>query len=217
MTVLWVILLVLLSFFALVFLLLLPKFSIRIIYDGSLSVYAGYSFIPIKLHPKKKKGKSKKSASGYKFKNKNAKKSPKKDMAKDNADAAYEKHKASHNQSKSSVLDTITFIFEIIKKTGEMFGKHGEITIKKLLISVGKEDACDTAVQFGLMCSVMSTGLALCSLFGRAGISHENVKVTPDFITGKSSASADVKIAVRGIFIVVTAFKILVNKFLKNS
>ena len=71
MTVLWVILLVLLSFFALIFLLLLPKLSIRIIYTDSLSVYAGYSFIPIKLHPKKEKKKSKKAASSHKFKNKN--------------------------------------------------------------------------------------------------------------------------------------------------
>lgn len=217
MTVLLYILLILLSVFALIFLILLPKISVRIIYVGETVVYAGYSFLKFKVYPmkekKEKKPKKTKKTKKSAVKNKD---SATQEPAPENVTKTMSPDESKKTGKKNSLSDTVTFIFDIIKKVGEMFGRHGRIDIKKLIITVSKEEACDTAVQFGLMCSALSTGLALCSLFGKSHIS-DDVRVVPDFITGKGNVEADIKISVRGIFIISTALKILINKILKNG
>lgn len=220
MTVLLYILLILLSVFALIFLILLPKISVRIIYVGETVVYAGYSFLKFKVYPmKEKKEKKPKKPKKPKKTKKSAvknKDSATQESAPENDTKTVSPDESKKTGKKNSLSDTVTFIFDIIKKVGELFGRHGRIDIKKLIITVSKEEACDTAVQFGLMCSALSTGLALCSLFGKSHIS-DDVRVVPDFITGKGNIEADIKISVRGIFIISTAFKILINKILKNG
>lgn len=213
MTVISIILLILLSLIGLLFLLLLPKLSVRIIYDSALKIYAGYSFIPLKLYPakeKKKKWKSKKAAAKAKKKQTASQSS----VTSSTADKTKNSTASSLPKppKKASVKETMDFIIDVIKKVGQLFGKHCEIRINKLNVTVSKEEACDTAVHFGLTCSAVSGLLALCSLFGKEKINHKEIQVVPDFITGKSSLSCDIKLSVRGIFIVTTALKILIKK-----
>ena len=211
MTVISIILLILLSLICLLFLVLLPKLSVRIIYDTTLKIYAGYSFISIKLYPSKEK--KKKQSKKQSLKKSNNKKTP----TQSSGTPSTGKTKSSVSSlsqpgEKASVSETVSFIVDIIKKVGSLFGRHGEIHINKLHVTVSKEEACDTAVHFGLTCSAVSGLLALCSLFGKEKINHKEIQVVPDFITGKSNLSCDIKLYVRGIFVVTTALKILINK-----
>ena len=222
MTVLTIILIVLSVFFALLLLLILPRLSVRVIYEDELSVYAGFSFFKIKLYPPKEKkyNKKKKAKKKNVLKKQTASQDGNIVQQEKKADSQKEELLQSHKDKKSkkeSLNETVSFIFDIVKRVGRLFGKHGQISINRLIVNVSGEDACDTAVRFGLMCSGVSAGLALCSAFGKSRISHENVRVNPDFVSEKGSVLADLKISVRGIFIVSTAIKILVNKFLKDN
>ncbi len=224
MTVLTIIFVVLSVFFALLLLLVLPKLSVRVIYEDTLSVYAGFSFFSIKLYPPKEKKQKKQKKKKAKKKTKLEKQAASYDdnsvQQEKKADSQKEALLQGHRDKKSkkeSLSETVSFIFDIVKRVGRLFGKHGQISINRLIVNVSGEDACDTAVRFGLMCSGVSAGLALCSAFGKSRISHENVRVNPDFVSEKGSVVADLKISVRGIFVVTTAIKILVNKFLKDN
>ncbi|MBP3580103.1 MAG: hypothetical protein J6K12_02525 [Clostridia bacterium] len=221
MTVLTIILIVLSVFFALLLLLVLPKLSVRVICEDTLSVYAGFSFFSIKLYPpKEKKHKKKKEKKKTVLKKQAASQDGNSVQQEKNADSRKEALLQGHKEKKGkreSLSETVSFIFDIVKQVGRLFGKHGQININKLIVNVSGEDACDTAVRFGLMCSGVSAGLALCSTFGKSRIYHENVRVNPDFVSEKGSVLADLKISVRGIFVVSTAIKILVKKFLKDN
>lgn len=223
MTVLAIILCVLLGLLALVFALLCLKLSVRIVYKNNLTVYGGISFVRIKLFPRKEK----------KIKNKHKKNTNKTEKQPDDTPshaAPSEKDVQSSRESKTekdsekpqdgkkkSITETVTFIFDIVKQLGTAFGRHGSINVNAFIVTVSKEDACDTAVSFGLMCSAMSAGLALCSLFGKSSINHDKVMTIPDFVSGKSSLEADIKIGIRGIFLLIAATKVLMNKYVKNN
>ncbi len=217
MTVLAIILCVLLGLLALVFALLSLKLSIRIVYKDTLTVYGGISFVRIKLFPRKeKKIKHKKNANKTEKQPENtpAKAAPSKKDAQSTQDG---KSENPQEGKKKGVSETVTFIFDIIKQLGTAFGTHGSINVNSFIVTVSKDDACDTAVSFGLMCSAMSAGLALCSLFGKSHINHDRVMTIPDFISGKSSLETDIKIGIRGIFILIAAIKILIGKYMKNN
>ena len=225
MTVLGIILVVLIGLCALVFALLLLTVSVRIVYDEKLVLYGCISFFRIKLYPKKeKKKKDKKTKKEPIRKSEDVIKASGKSYNTASQPATEQKNtkestaeKKENIPEKKSVSETASFIFDIIKRAAETLGRHGRIHIRKLVVNVSKPDAADTAVQFGVVCAAHSTALAACSLFGKAKIDEENVRVTPDFITGKSSLSADVQIGVRAIFLVSAAVRILVNKALKNT
>ncbi len=224
MTVVGIILAVLAGLCALVFALLFLTVSVRIVYDEKLVLYGGISFVKIKLYPKKENKKKEKKQKHKKKTVVNKAEAEKYDVnqkqadgEKDGAEGQKNEEKAEEKSKKKSVSETAAFIFDIIKLAGETFGKHGKIHIRRLAVNVSKPDAADTAVQFGIVCAAHSTALAACSLFGKAKIDKENVRVIPDFITGKSSLSADVQIGARAIYLVSAAVKIFVNKALKNT
>lgn len=218
-TVLAIILLILLSLLALALILLCLKLSVRIVYDGGPCVYAGISFIRIKLYPRKEKKKKTKRVKARKKSSDTEVPEKKNEALQSEKNQKKSTFPPEHQnaEKKKTISETVEFIFDIIKKIGEAFGKHGKIYINRLLINVSRPEAADTAVQFGLVCSALSTGLALCGLFGKSVVKDDFVRATPDFITGKSSISADIKIAIRGIYLVIAAMKILVNKYMKNN
>lgn len=222
MTILGVILLVIVGLCALALALLCVTVSLRVVYRDALVLYAVAGMVKIKLYPRKEKEKKEKKKKKEKTETKrqnsslqNGEKTKEiSDSEKNNNAATQDKDR---KNKKKSVLETASLIFDIIKQAAETFGKHGKIHVRRLLITVSRSDAADTAVQFGLACAAQSAALASCSLFGKAKIDEENVAVTPDFITGKSSLEADVQIGVRAIHLACAAIKIFMKKAVNNN
>lgn len=208
---------VLLSLSLIILFMLFSPLSVRIVSKDSLSVYAGLSFIRIKLHPKKQKKQSrKKKPSAVKDqtakqseKEKKAEKSDRKEpYGKHLSESAFSKGKS----EKSSVSDTLDFINEILANAAELIGKKASITLRSLVVTVSRPEAADTAVQFGICCGIVSSILALTDIFYKAKISSENVRVVPDFVTGKSSVMADITISASVLSILICILKAYLYK-----
>lgn len=192
MTVLYIILaaiLVLLLIFALVF--ASPLF-VRVVYKEQLLVYAGISFVKIKVFPKKEKEQKRKKTAVKTTK----KQTPHLETNEKKSANASTAHKGGQAQKSKSVKETLSLILDIVKEVFSVMGKRAEIRIEALNVSVSKPDAADTAVQFGLCQGIVSTLLALSSEFSKAHINDKNISVVPDFISGKSSLMADITLKV---------------------
>ena len=182
----------------LLFVLLSPV-SVRVRYRDTVSVHAGISFVRIKVFPRKEK-----KTPSVKRKKKQALQQEKKSTKKSSAHV-YEKQK--DGGEKSSAADTLTLVFDIVKAVFEMLGKHSKIRIDALKVTVAKDDAADTAVQFGVCSGIVSNILAFTSNFGTAVIKDENVRVEPDFVSGKSRFEADITLSVRALFLLSSLIK----------
>lgn len=193
-TVLYVILAVVAIAAVLLVFVLASPLSVRIKYVDSLEVFAGLSFVKIKVFPKKeKKQKTKKE----KKKKKSATVSEKGDKAAQaRKSTTQDAEKKSSAKEKSSVKETLMLVYEIVKSVFETFGKRAEIDIDLLKVIISKPDAADTAVMFGLCGGIVSNILAFTSNFRKARIKDESVLVEPDFLTGKSSLGVDITLRI---------------------
>ena len=171
---------------------LFSPLSVRISYTDTLQVYASLSFIKIRLIPKKEKTK----AAACRKKKKSTAKKTKKTVSSDSSKMTNsEIVKETQKQSKKPLRETLGVILDIVKSFVEMLGKKATIRIDYLKVVVSKPDAADTAVQFGICNGIVISLLALTSGFGKSVIKDENISVSPDFISGKSSIETDITLS----------------------
>ena len=214
---------VLFALLMLVLLLLMCRVTLRISYDKDVYIYAYLGFVKIKLHPKKEKcnkqsrlrKKDKKLTSKNLSCDDTEQKSAVQEQRK-KSDKTQNKQSAQEKKS-SDVADTVNFITDCIKKVLQFFGKRARIEVDRLELVVSKQEAADTAVQFGLACGAVSTVVALCSEFGSYRVNHKKVRVIPDFVTGKSSIAVDISISARIVWILECAVKIFYNKLISSE
>lgn len=210
MIILYIILAILAVLTLLLLFVLLSRLGIRIKYSDGVVAYASLSFIKIKLYPKdekrkKKEEKSKKKAEKVKKeKNSGEKKQDRQENRKEND--------IPDENEKSSLKESLSLVFDIIKSFCDMVGKRGKIRIDVLRVVISRPDAADTAVMFGVCGGIVSSILAFTSNFGKAVIKDENVCITPDFVSGKSSIEIDITLSARVIFILSS----LVSGYMKN-
>ena len=201
------VILAILSVILLLFLFVLfSPLSVRVKYDDGVEVVAGISFIKIRLVPgKEKKQKQKKTKTAKKAKQGEIKPEPSKDKKEEDTSVPEKK--------KSSLKDTLTLVFDIVKSVLEMMGKKAKIKVDGLNVVVSKPDAADTAIQFGICNGLVSTFLAFTSNFGKSQIKSENISVVPDFVTGKSKIDVDITLSVRTVSILLS----LLKGYMKNQ
>ena len=195
-TVLIVILVALAVIAALVSLVLVSPLSVRIVYGETLAVFAGLSFIKFKVFPKEKKQNKASREKNKKVKVKKTQKNASQEMQ-GQKKSATDSVKNAHKSEKKDIGETLKLVFEIIKSVFDVMGKRATIRIDELRVIVSKEEAADTAVQFGLCAGIVSSILAFTSNFGKAVINDERVSVEPDFISGKGSLSTDITLSVQ--------------------
>lgn len=201
-----VLLSVLAAILVLLTLVLFSPLWVRVRYEEALSVVAGLAFIRFKVYPVSEKKKKEKSG--------------KTDMRENTGKVPFEHSKEKTKQTeentapqkKSSALDTLTLVLDILKSVTRMLGKSAKVDIKKLVCVVSKPDAADTAIQFGLCSGVISTILALCSNFGKCKIDNRNVGASMDFLSGKSRVEADITLSAKTIAILAS----LIKGYMKN-
>ena len=192
MTVIYIILAVILAILLVLAIALVSPLFVRILYRETLEVYAGLSFVKIRIFPKKEKKQRRKS--------KSVKSAARKADEGDETKAGEKSGKSSGGRTnspkeKKSVKDTLLLITDLIKSFLDVMGKRATFKVDVLKAVVSRPDAADTAVQFALCQGAVSTLLALSSEFSKSKINSENVIVTPDFITGKSSLEADISLS----------------------
>ncbi len=193
-TVLYIILAVVATVALLLVFALVSPLSVQIRYVNSLEVFARYSFIKIRIYPKREKKKTGKPKKEKKKKHHTP--SEKKPEASENCDKAEDGGKKASEKPKSPVKEILVLVYEVVKSTFETFGNRAEIDIDLLKVVVSKPDAADTAVMFGICGGIVSNILAFTSNFRRANISDENIHIEPDFLTGKSRLAVDITVRI---------------------
>ena len=95
---------------------------------------------------------------------------------------------------------------------------HTTVDLLDLDLSVGGEDAAQTAVNYGKACGAVSTALG--ALSAAAKCRRRSVRVAPDFQTGKSSVRFRVRVKIRLFFLIsfaLSAFIGFVRIYLKSK
>ena len=218
MTVVNIVVAVVLSLAVLLGVIWFAPLWIRVVYQNELRVYAGMGPVYKKLVPsnpkKEEKTDNKKKKKIKKFSDKTE------DVCKQTQSPdSSEKTDTSENNKKMSVGEVLGTVKEILEQVLDLFHKKAKIRIDALNVVVSREEAADTAIQFGLCSGIVSAILALASAFGKSIIKDENVSIVPDFITGKSRIETDVTMSVRTCHVIVLAIKLLIknyNKFNKT-
>lgn len=205
MTVIYIILAIILAILLVLAIVLMSPLFVRIVYGDTLEVYAGISFVKIRIFPKKEKKKKKV---------KSVKTSARQEAVGNDTDTSKKAEKTSESvtktqKDKNSVKDTLLLIVDLVKSVMDVMGKRATFTVDTLKVVVSKPDAADTAVQFALTQGAVSTLLALSSEFSKSKINSENVMVAPDFIAGKSSLEADISLSIPAgslLFSIITGY-----------
>lgn len=177
---------IVLGILALLFLCLLLPVSLRVSYRGELWVRARILGVPVTLFPRREKpGKA-----GAK----RAAKPPSKRRQK----REKEREKLidlSRMLKEDGVGGTLRFFGELAKLLWRAARRVlRAVTVRKLWLRmrIGGEDAADTALQYGRACAALFPGIEMIGTLVR--VRRRDVKVTPLFPEGESSAQFEIRL-----------------------
>ncbi len=216
-TVLKIVLIILVTVCVLLATVFMLPAKITVRYSESAEVYAGLGFLKFRLYPGKKKQKDGNAESAKeeikKDENQAGRKNGDSGQSPDKKDGSDKKStKQESENKKGSVSDMLNFVLDAVKSILNLLGNKAKITVNRLTVVVAKENAADTAIQFGICCGIVSSALAFCSNFKKCKINDDNVGVYPDFVSGKGSVEADISLQASLFSIAVCAVKILLKK-----
>ena len=160
-----------------IFLLLMIPVSFRFRYDGEPELILQYLFVRIKLVPPKEKSEKQKNES----KKSEKPKEKKPEKKENNLKKLYKK------RGLDGLFEILSDVISIIKDTSTKLIKH--IVIKKLkidLLIVG-EDAGDTAMKYGYICSNMK-------------LKKKQIDIEPGFTEKETKIFAETKVSIRPWF-----------------
>ena len=176
---------ILLGLLSLVILLLLLVLFVpvwaRITYDGELRVKIRVLGIPITLLPSEDEPAQPKTAA----KAKETKPSKAKQL----------RDEVSRSFKEDGVAATISYLTELAKLAGQSVGRAlHSITVDKLTLEllIADGDADITAIRYGQVCSVLYP--AFTAIAGAIKVRKRDLRIEPNFLMEKSTASADVRL-----------------------
>lgn len=109
-----------------------------------------------------------------------------------NAEASSEgAKKPKKKKSVAEILDLVYMLLDALKSLGRSFGKRFEIEAVKLRITVGSEDAAQTAMLYGILVQAVAYGLELLSTLTNLRIRKKHrgdILVDADFTSEKIDA-----------------------------
>lgn len=189
----------------LLLLFLLTLFNVWVLanYDNELKLSVRIAFVEFQLVPpkpkKKKKKKKKPKDSTKKKKKKKPEEKPKKEKSFNIMDYVKEK-------GVSGILNIVKRVSKLA--AGALKDLFSKITVKKLslFIRIAGEDAADSAVKYGQLCSVLYPSLKVIAEV--VTVEDYDIDVEPDFSDEpKTVAKGEVVARIRIISILIVVFK----------
>lgn len=171
-----------------IFLLLMIPVSFRFRYDGEPELILQYLFVRIKLVPPKEKSEKQKNESEKSEKPKEKKPEKKEN----NLKKLYKK------RGLDGLFEILSDAISIIKDTSSKLIKH--IVIKKLkidLLIVG-EDAGDTAMKYGYICSALYPAVSF--IDSNMKLKKKLIDIEPGFTEKETKIFAETKVSIRPWF-----------------
>jgi len=169
--------------------------------DGS-EAYVRYAFVKIKLNSKKEDEESEEAEKEEKArKKKKEKKTPDKEKS-DKPNVFKEKFE---KDGLKEFLQTVKYAVKRAVEVPMFLKRHTVISRLIVNVSVSDEDAATAAVNYGRACPIVYSAYAF--LTDTFKCKKTSVNVYPDFKKQESEVEMEIKIRVKLIFLVITAFK----------
>ena len=190
--------------------------------DDALTLSFRYTFLKIRLVPKKngkirlgdytyekvrkreekKKRKQKKKTDGTKKAKKQKKPAKKKDTA------VTEPEEGEKKQSVAAMLiDMREMIFDLLKRAPRKL----RLEIKRLHLTVGAADAASTAITYGIVTQSVGAALTLAEEHADVRIKKNSILLAYDFLSGKISADVNIRLSIRVGSILNLALRFIYN------
>lgn len=171
-----------------IFILLLCPLSFHIVYDEEFSLKIRYLFLTFKILPSKKETKEEEKKKSQKEKT----------QKKDNSVLDFAKKKGV-----TGIFEMLKTIVKIIKSSVLSIGKHLVISKMDINILVVGEDAADTAMKYGYICSVLYPLISMIDC-NTAKCNH-NENIVAGFNDTKMKILCEVKARIKPVFLIKTA------------
>ena len=170
----------------LLLILLLPV-SARVAYHGELRIQVRVLAIPFTVYPRKEKGKPKSRKAGRKRPVPKKTKKPKKKDGLPSVAAMLKE------DGVGATARYLTEMAALVKTAAVRVLRAITVRELKLRLTVGGEDAAQTAIRHGALCGAVFPALA--ALEGSMRVRRREVQVTPDFVYGESRADLDLRVS----------------------
>ena len=141
---------IILGIIAVIFVLLIYPLSVSLVYDGELELKIRYLFLCFKILPKKEKKQKKQKKSKPKKTEKTEKSDNKSEDKSKNPTKDFIKQKGI-----SGLIELLKKIVDIILKATKSITSHLVISKLDINVLVVGDDAADTAMKFGYLCSAV--------------------------------------------------------------
>ncbi len=132
---------------------------------------------------KKEKEKSEKAPKKSKPKKKRAEKKP----------ADESEKKENKNALIPMIPELIKLVFDVLKRAPRKL----RLEINRLRLSVGAENAADTAIRYGAVTQAVGAALTLAEEHADVRVGKDAVMTVPNFLSGKTDADISVRLSVR--------------------
>lgn len=209
---------ILLSIFALIFLLLWQNVHVIVSYKGEFKLIAGLGLIRLdimKLLNKPKKPKEEKPEKEKKKKDEGEKKEDK--------DKEKEKKEKPPNvfqevwrlRGVDGAIDLLSEFATLINDFGDGLVKH--FVIRKIFVrySVHGKDAADTAIKFGVICPLIFSPLGVIS--SKAKVKKHDIIITPDYLGNQEQQEVELHISYKILSILAVGVKAVIDFLKINS
>ncbi len=201
-----IVLYILLGILALLLILLLIPVQVGVGYQNDLTAWVRYGLIKIRLYPVKEKPKTKKPSGAKKQTTKKAEPKKKKSSTSDKLSEIAENMK---RDSLSETLEEVQQLMQLIQRTTKKLLRA--LTIDRLYLSliVAAGEADTTAIRYGQACAVIAPAATM--LHETMRVKKQYIEVTPGFGMDKSRVTADIRVHVVPLRIVIIALAALMG------
>lgn len=194
-------LLIILGIIAFILILLMIPVRIKLDYGEKTTLRLGYFFLSFRIYPAKEKNPGKKKKTPEKKKEEEKKKPQKKKPGK--LKQLLDKHGAD---------GLIEILKEAAKIVTELLGglaRHLYFTRFNVRICVVGEDAADTAVKYGYVCSAVYLPIAVLS--EHSVIKKHSEDISAGFLAEKTAAELELTAKIRPLFLIPILLKALIG------
>ena len=194
-------LLIILGIIAFILILLMIPVRIKLDYGEKTTLRLGYFFLSFRIYPAKEKKPGKKKKTPKKKKEEEKKKPQKKKTGK--LKQLLDKHGAD---------GLIEILKEAAKIVTELLGglaRHLYFTRFNVRICVVGEDAADTAVKYGYVCSAVYLPIAVLS--EHSVIKKHSEDISAGFLAEKTAAELELTAKIRPLFLIPILLKALIG------
>lgn len=190
---------VLLIVIAVILILLMCPLKVFLDYDGDLKLNLGYLFLKFQLVPPKPKKKKKKKPEEKKEKEKK----PEEEKKEEKKPGTFQRLMNKHGID--GLIEILKEVVSIVVDFLRDFAKHLYVTRCNIRICIVGNDAADTAIKYGYVCSAVYPLISV--LEQNSVLKKHYTDISAGFLAEKTAAEMEMTFKIRPLFLLGAVFR----------